>query len=695
MKRGLIILFFLIMCIGVSAEDININIPRGDYSVGETFQAEIFFNIDVLNEVTVSNFELRNFNNAKIAIPLFLEKLGNNYYFVYFNLPDVEKGEYKFKVKDISYVDQGVLKETSGYENININSVNNGFSYLVGEQNSDGSFDNIKETSLAALALKNTYYEEAEDAISYLINNQDSTGCYPKNSCNIEDTSFALLSLYKFNKNIIKTKNWLKDASNNFDIGTWDLILNGNSNCNVNNEDFVVNGEIGVEITNKDILVNCTSNVSLKLMHGYLGNSYEIFNENAKYKEYSIDAGGCYGFDYKGSCDYEMTGYADWVLEEIGESPSLTWLENNARDTETLDYALLYLIKGDSYSYDWLMNNLQVNYWSDKSASLNQEPDNYVSAFAAYGLDELNVKDYLKDKTNLNVLNSGLILYLLFNDERNLPSISINPGIVNKLNMFSLNIKNNGDPIDIEIIAPNFTGLPSNVLLETELNYILSGEESYNIEIVYGNYSYLIPVLAENVTESLILLPPSKDSIVLLYVPEIVNETLLFDDKVKDSIFFKNNWGFSLHNISFVLTGNLNEIIRLDKYNYGVIEANETLEQIMWINEDKNPGEEYSGYLIVTSEEGTFVSLPIILYFTLNEEEITMESDLEDVEEENVTGEEDVGGDDDKGGDEKKSKAWLWIIPLVLIVIIGVVLFFFRGGKEVKTFDQYIKGVNR
>ncbi|MFH1210205.1 MAG: hypothetical protein V1663_05460 [archaeon] len=721
MKRGILffLLVFFLSCTyfsTVNAEEIVINVPRSDYRVYETFQAEIFFNINPV-QVSVSNFELRDMNNIKIATPLFLEKISDNYYFVYFDLPNLEKGQYKFWVKNINYVQNGILKETGNSKIINVDNINSGFAYISSQQNIDGSFGNIKETALASLALKNTYYDKANNAINYLINNQDPTGCYPKNNCNVEDTSFALLALDTFDKNIVKTKNWLKDASNNFELGTWNLIINGvNANCTINNQNFLINQELNFILSNNNLLVNCSVNVTMKLMHGYLGNSYEIFNENAKYKNYSINDNECYGYYYKSNCNYQSTGYANFALKNIGEETNLDWYKVNSQDTETLYYALLYLIEQDDYSYDWLMNNLQVNYWSDKATSINQDPNNYVSAFAAYALKEdpvySDVKNYLKDKTSSNVQDGALILYFLFNDEIKLPSVSINPGIVNNLDFFLLRIKNNNlEPINVQIIAPNFTALPSNVLLQNELTYNINllnnlNLSSFNIEIKYDDYNYIIPVLTEiqtsfNFSSPLILLPPAQDSIEIIDEEnEVINEinnTLNYDDRIRDSIFFKNKFGFTLHNITLILTGNLDEIIKLDNYNYDEIESNETIESEFIINDDRNPEfNEYSGYLIINSYEGTFTSLPIVLYFITEEENVNVDEDeIEPDINESISDDTNKTGTG-TDGEEKKSKKWLWIIPIVLILIIGIVIIYLNSKKkEVKSFDDFIGNIKR
>ena len=427
-------------------------------------------------------------------------------------------------------------------------------------------------------------------------------------------------------------------------MGTWSLIISStNSACVLNGENITITQQQTFPITSKNILINCTQEVTLKLNHFYLGNTYEIFNEQTTYKNHIIDDSGCYGIYYKSTCNYESTAYATWVLQQLNENPSLTYLQGNPSDTQTLDHALLYLITNNQYSFNWLLNNLQNNYWSSQSASLNQNPDNYVSAFAAHSLKNNpiynDVKSYLYDKTTSNTLTSSLILYLLFDDELSQPSISISPGIVNQQNEFTLIITNNQDPITIEIISPNFTSLPQSLLLENSQSFTINipeNTEAFNIEIKYSNISYLIPVLTQqqsNITTTP-LLPPPINSILILNFPNLINQTLNPDDKTEDILKFQNTWNFPLHNISFILTGNLNEILTLEQTNFEIIQPNQTLEQTIITNNNRNPQlEEYSGYLVITSQQGTITSIKFNLYFTMDQE--PLDEDIEEPLDEN------------------------------------------------------------
>jgi len=704
MKKVVILLFALIiLATAVNALDIIISIPRTDYQAGETIQAEVFLSDISTQDLTLSNFEFLNENNEKIQVALFLEKLSNTHYFVYFNTPtNIQKGNYKFKVKNVNYISENILKQTSAEEPFYIDSVNPGFSYLSQQQNPDGGFQDTQTTALASLALKNIYPDKSQQAINYLVQNQDPTGCYPEGNCNVKDTAFALLALDEFNQNIIKTKNWLKDASNNFGLGTWSLIISStNAVCVLNNQNITITQQQSYIILSESISLECNQNVTLTLNHSYLGNTYQIFTETTSSKQYTIDNSGCYGSTYKSNCDYEITGYAVWVLSQLNENPSTEYLENNHSDTQTLDHALLYLIINNQYSFDWLLNNLQNNYWSSQSASLNQNPDNYISAFAAYAIrEDVNyegIKSYLYDKTTTNPLTSALILYLHFNDELLQPSLSITPGIINQQDPFILTLTNNKDPITVEIIAPNFTSLPTSLLLINTQTFVVNPPEntqSFNIEIKYSNLSYLIPVLTsyENGTSN--LLPPPINAISILNFPVLINQTLNPDDKTEDIIEFYNSWGFPLYNISFVLTGTLGGIITLEQTNFDVIQAKETLTQKVITNKNRNPElEDYSGYLIITSQQGTISSVGFNLHFTVDQPPLPeQEEDLNETLEEEPDNNEEPNDEEE----EEKSSPWLWLIPFFIILIIGILIFFLKGKKiKTQTFDQYLQNIKK
>jgi hypothetical protein len=691
MKRLIYLFIFLIFCASVYSSDINILTYREDYRPLETFQAEIIFDKEPINELNNLNFEF--YKEGNIGVILNLEKLGNKRYFVYFDIPDVSSGNYKFRVKDINIIENNILKKISEETTINVNSINEGFYYLKSNQNNDGSFSDITRTSLAALALQNVYSKEANLAVSYLLNNRDPVGCYPAGNCNVKDTSFALMALNKFNQNYIKTRNWLKDASNNFDIGTWNLKLEGNANCN----NIQVNGANNMNVEDNEINVNCDNNINFILTHSYLGTIYEIYEYSGNNLSYLIDDSGCYGLKYKEKCDYVSTLYASWALNDINENFPEQYLKNNKLDNRTIDHAIGHMLYNDNYDKDWLLNNYLDGYWSYYSASISQQPDNFISALSAYALRNEFVfneaKKYLESKTKINILDSSLILYLLFNDQVKLPSLSINPGIVNKKNIFILKIKNNNEQINIKIDVPESLNIPSEINLENEVSYTINVKESFDITITYGDYSYNIPVISvdQELNDSLPLLPPPRSAI--KFSSEDIKLDLAIDESLTDRLMFTNNWNFKLNEVKLNITGRLKEILKFEQDVFDSIESNQTLSTDIYLNNDKSPQYSlYEGYLIVSSSSGTLDSIKFTINFN---PEKKIGNDEKTVDEENIESESQEKNTSTKPETKKKSSLWwLWII---IIAVIGIATFlFFRRKKEItQSFEDYAKKIKR
>lgn len=110
MKKLLILV--LILLPSVYAQDITITLSKDIYYQHETLQADVIINLSLAEKITASNFVLIDKNNKTIPVTLFLEEISNNHYFVYFDIPKLEKDNYYFLVKDVKYLDN-ILKKTS------------------------------------------------------------------------------------------------------------------------------------------------------------------------------------------------------------------------------------------------------------------------------------------------------------------------------------------------------------------------------------------------------------------------------------------------------------------------------------------------------------------------------------------------------------------------------------------------------
>ena len=694
MRLGLYLFFIFVFSFSAYASDINILNYRDEYRQLETFQAEIIFDKEPLSDLSTLNLEFSKDNRA-IGTLAYIEKLGNKRYFVYFDIPDADAGNYKFRIKNVNIIDNGVLRRISEEKTIKISDINPGFDYLRNNQNNDGRFNDISETALSALALKNIDNTKANLAIFYLINNQDPAGCYPRSNCNVKDTSFALIALNKFNQNYIRSRNWLNDASNNFNFGSWNLRINGNTNCN----GIQINEAYDLSINNNIINIICNDQADFELIHNYLGSAYSIKNYHGTNFSYIIYDSGCYGVNYKDKCDYISTLYASWALKEMNENFPSQYLNQNKLDNRTIDHALGYILDNNNYDKDWLLNNYLQGYWSYHSASISQEPDYFVSAISTYALKNEflfnEARDYLWNKTSLDIKSSAMILYLLYSDQRILPSISVYPGISNQKGSFYLRIKNNKEPINIILEAPNFTGIPSNIYLQDQFDHQINNiKENFEIIISYGNYSYTIPIIAPNqvLNEEHGLLPPEKQAI--KFLDGDVNLTLNPDDSLTDKLSFTNKWYFKLDEIKLNVTGRLKDILEFQEDYFEEIQSNETLSTKIHLNKDRNPKYKYyEGYLVVTSSRKTLDALKFSVNF---QGDLPVEDNNQNPEEDEEIASnesEDINITSRTKINQVKNKSNLWWISLIAIFLLGIIIFiFFRRKKEVtENFNEYAK----
>ena len=106
-------LLFLIILLIIPSVNANINLFRNEYASGETFQADIILNYNLSEEIKIDNFKIHNSDKLKVPTPIFLTKLSNNHFFVYFKIPVLSGGNYSFSVEDIFHIENHILKQTS------------------------------------------------------------------------------------------------------------------------------------------------------------------------------------------------------------------------------------------------------------------------------------------------------------------------------------------------------------------------------------------------------------------------------------------------------------------------------------------------------------------------------------------------------------------------------------------------------
>src|SRR3989344_7053974 len=121
MKWFMIFLIILLLFAVIKAEDIEINLQKEIYSPGETFQALVKLNVEPLNELTASNFNLK-YNGTTVPTAKFIKSLNNSEYYIYFNLPKtLENGSYDFGIYNTLYKKNGLTKNDALTKTFNIN----------------------------------------------------------------------------------------------------------------------------------------------------------------------------------------------------------------------------------------------------------------------------------------------------------------------------------------------------------------------------------------------------------------------------------------------------------------------------------------------------------------------------------------------------------------------------------------------
>ena len=115
----LMIFSFLIVLSFVKADTADFLMPRTTYVPHETVQADVKFNVDLARSLSIADWKLISPNGATIPLALSMYKSNNLEYYLYFDVPDIVPGDYKFGIFNFYYNDQG-LKKADFYTTLKI-----------------------------------------------------------------------------------------------------------------------------------------------------------------------------------------------------------------------------------------------------------------------------------------------------------------------------------------------------------------------------------------------------------------------------------------------------------------------------------------------------------------------------------------------------------------------------------------------
>ena len=101
---------FLIFIINICIVNAEIDIFKQEYSPKETFQAELNFE-DLVEEIKSSDIVILNSASQPTNVGILLTKITKKRYFVYFDIPEIAEGNYFLAVKNVKYLENGILKK--------------------------------------------------------------------------------------------------------------------------------------------------------------------------------------------------------------------------------------------------------------------------------------------------------------------------------------------------------------------------------------------------------------------------------------------------------------------------------------------------------------------------------------------------------------------------------------------------------
>lgn len=251
--------------------------------------------------------------------------------------------------------------------------------------------------------------------------------------------------------------------------------------------------------------------------------------------------------------------------------------------------------------------------------------------------------------------------------------------------------------LDFTTESPDYISIPESFSTNTEkmIDIIIDSKNITEsrldtIQLNYGLYSYTIPVYLNKL--GYIPIPKLPDTPINFTekIPETeellkeLNLDLDYNQSREGDIHFKNVMPYTLKDLQFELTGNLNEVIRLKSKTLSELSPSSESKQHLYINENKiRQNEDFSGDLVIKNEDFS-VSFPIKVRISFQEiktEETTTTTLVKEIKNESIKPE----------VQEPINKKPLLLIPLIFIIIIIVFLLYLKGKSPKKTFESMVK----
>ena len=607
-----------------NGECMQINLPRNNFLIGETFQAEISASASsiLLEEISPSNLEIfrkEGGGDRRVEMPIRILKVSNDSYYAYFNIPAVQEGSHRLKVKTICRQQERIVgAETSVQFSLEKENLGSAYEKLAAQVYR--GWGNTEENSLSILALRNSDSALAQQGVQNLLTNSKNSGeCWPQASCRVKDTALALVALKESGAQTEKAKNWLLDAQNSLGIGEWNLIATSqDQTCalKINNQTEnlqIRGGQIIKALSFAEderyiISLECNQSLgSAKVTHTYLGKVVDFLLEQRNLtwsRELSNEK--CFGSGYRTGCDFESSAYAYLALNAIGEErqETLEWMKGNRNDQITLHQAFLMLFTGEDYYRNWLVNNQALlGYWGEKSLAAAPEggADALVTSLGISALkrgsgngtisSRERAREWLLDNSQtLAMRDLAAALYFAFSPDEIREILAVSPAAVkvNSGKQFELLLENKG--AKTIALSAKYISTTQQATIEKgrfqRLVFNATQEGNSFLTLAYSGI-YNLPVFATKVVQGKEIV--ENTSLVLPSIKFVGEGNLSLYNNQTSAIRVKlvNTNSQAVNDITILLSSELYQVLKAspEKIN---LEPNGEAEITLSINEGKN-----------------------------------------------------------------------------------------------------------
>ncbi|MDP2909016.1 MAG: hypothetical protein Q8N77_04400, partial [Nanoarchaeota archaeon] len=337
------------------------------------------------------------------------------------------------------------------------------YDWLLAKGGNGSYSDNVVDTSAAFLAI-DAAGGAASSEISYLISQENDNKCWPKTSCKIKDTVWAVMAMQKAGESsyVTEAEAWLRKAQTPaLTAGNWWLEIDtpNSGTCTVKYTKGAteVSKTIKVEagtfpeckggtffdletclesgllntFASLGLHVDCSSLNSAKISIAYnSGSSYYLYQEVSETTADLIVKNGCFGAGYKeASCNYESSLYSDWVLGQVGSTlSSELYLRENYDLKNSFHNALLYMITKDGVYLEQLKKLQKADgSWDSNSlytafAILALKSEGEGAGLVEKAQEWLKTKQSEDGSWDGNVFNTAMVIYSSFYQGVELPS---------------------------------------------------------------------------------------------------------------------------------------------------------------------------------------------------------------------------------------------------------------------------------